>query len=218
MNRFNSREYSQFKNSLVSTYLSYCDYYRPKYFILENVKNFASYKKGMVLKLCLTTLIKMGYQCSFAVLQAGQFGVAQTRRRAIILAAAPGEKLPLFPEPQHVFSPQACSLSVQIDEVRYESNVRWTSSAPYRTCTVRDTMSDLPKIGNGEDKLERSYGGEAKSHFQKNIRKGSKVLRDHITKNMAPLTVARIELIPTAPGSEWRNLPNKVVKLLQHVG
>ena len=28
MNRFNHREYSQFKNSLVSTYLSYCEYYR----------------------------------------------------------------------------------------------------------------------------------------------------------------------------------------------
>ena len=45
MNRFNHREYSQFKNSLVSTYLSYCEYYRPRYFILENVRNFASYKK-----------------------------------------------------------------------------------------------------------------------------------------------------------------------------
>ena len=53
---------------------------------MENVKNFASYKKGMVLKLCLRTLVKMGYQCTFAMLQAGQFGVAQTRRRVIILA------------------------------------------------------------------------------------------------------------------------------------
>ena len=56
MNRFNHREYSQFKNSLVSTYLSYSKYYRPKYFILENVRNFASYKKSMVLKLCIRTL------------------------------------------------------------------------------------------------------------------------------------------------------------------
>ena len=28
MNRFNHREYFQFKNSLVATYLSYCEYYR----------------------------------------------------------------------------------------------------------------------------------------------------------------------------------------------
>lgn len=81
MNRFNSREYSQFKNSLVVSYLSYCDYYRPKYFILENVRNFVSFKKSMVLKLTLRCLLKMGYQCTFAVLQAGQYGVPQTRRR-----------------------------------------------------------------------------------------------------------------------------------------
>ena len=36
------------------------------------------------------------------VLQAGQFGAAQNRERLIILAAAPGEKLPQLPEPSHV--------------------------------------------------------------------------------------------------------------------
>ena len=36
--------------------------------------------------------------------------------RAIILAAAPGEKLPFYPEPQHVFAPRAMQLSVQVDE------------------------------------------------------------------------------------------------------
>ena len=61
----------------------------------------------MVLKLCMTALIKMGYQCTFAILQAGQYGVAQTRRRAILLAAAPGQQLPLYPEPQHEFSKRA---------------------------------------------------------------------------------------------------------------
>lgn len=107
MNRFNSREYSsQFKNSLV---VSYCDYYRPRLFLLENVRNFVSFKKSMVLKLTLRCLLKMGYQCTFGVLQAGQYGVPQTHRRAIILAAAPGEKLPFFPEPTHCFSGTAYS-------------------------------------------------------------------------------------------------------------
>ena len=111
MNRFNSREYSQFKvwralwmcsghaaclnenllllpppspllqNSLVVTYLSYCEYYRPKFFLLENVRNFVSFKRSMVLKLALSCLIRMGYQCTFGVLQAGHYGVPQTRRR-----------------------------------------------------------------------------------------------------------------------------------------
>ena len=36
--------------------------------------------------------------------------------RAIVLAAAPGEVLPLFPEPTHCFSSRAGSLSVVIDD------------------------------------------------------------------------------------------------------
>ena len=125
MNRFNSREYSQFKNSLVVSYLSYCDYYRPRFFLLENVRNFVSFKKSMVLKLTLRCLLKMGYQCTFGVLQAGQYGVPQTRRRAIILAAAPGEKLPYYPEPTHCFSPRGVQLTVMVDEKKVVRILAW---------------------------------------------------------------------------------------------
>ena len=36
--------------------------------------------------------------------------------RAIIMAAAPGEKLPDYPEPTHCFSPRAVQLAVVVDE------------------------------------------------------------------------------------------------------
>ncbi|XP_053320799.1 DNA (cytosine-5)-methyltransferase 1 isoform X2 [Spea bombifrons] len=215
MNRFNSRTYSKFKNSLVVSYLSYCDYYRPKFFLLENVRNFVSFKSSMVLKLTLRCLVRMGYQCTFGVLQAGQYGVAQTRRRAIILAAAPGEKLPMFPEPLHVFAPRACQLSVVVDEKKYVSNITRTNSSLFRTITVRDTMSDLPEIRNGASALEISYNGEPQSWFQRQIR-GSQyqpILRDHICKDMSALVAARMRHIPLAPGSDWRDLPNMEVRL-----
>ena len=38
--------------------------------------------------------------------------------RAIILAAAPGEVLPFYPEPTHVFLPSAMALSVAVDDKR----------------------------------------------------------------------------------------------------
>ncbi|XP_028173545.1 DNA (cytosine-5)-methyltransferase PliMCI-like isoform X2 [Ostrinia furnacalis] len=215
MNRFNSREYSNFKNSLVASYLSYCDYYRPKYFILENVRNFVAFKKGMVLKLTLRALLDMGYQCTFGILQAGNYGVPQTRRRLIIFAAAPGYKLPLYPEPTHVFSRRACSLTTTIDGKRFATNIHWDESAPRRTCTVQDAMSDLPRICNGANKVEIDYGSMPESHFQRLVRSKDETakLRDHICKNMAPLIQARISRIPTTPGSDWRDLPNLSVTL-----
>lgn len=39
------------------------------------------------------------------------------------------------------------------------------------------------------------------------------ILRDHICKDMAPLVEARIAHIPTASGSDWRDLPNIAVRL-----
>ena len=36
--------------------------------------------------------------------------------RAIIMAAAPGEVLPLYPEPTHCFSPRAIQLTVMVDD------------------------------------------------------------------------------------------------------
>ena len=69
MNRFISRQYSAFRNSLIVSYLSYCDFYRPRFFILENVRNFVSFKRNMVLKLTMRCLVRMGYQCTFGILQ-----------------------------------------------------------------------------------------------------------------------------------------------------
>jgi site-specific DNA-cytosine methylase len=55
------------------------------------------------------------------VLQAGNYGVPQTRRRAIIMAAAPGQKLPMFPEPLHCFAKRACQLTVVVDDTKVSS-------------------------------------------------------------------------------------------------
>lgn len=62
------------------------------------------------------------------------------------------------------------------------------SSGPFRTITVRDTMSDLPEVRNGASALEISYNGEPQSWFQRQLR-GSQyqpILRDHICKVTVP--------------------------------
>ncbi|XP_009986212.1 PREDICTED: DNA (cytosine-5)-methyltransferase 1-like, partial [Tauraco erythrolophus] len=127
MNRFNSRTYSKFKNSLVVSFLSYCDYYRPRFFLLENVRNFVSFKRSMVLKLTLRCLVLLG----------------------ATLGLTGGTRLWLLMAPS--FLPR-------------------TYSGPFRTITVRDTMSDLPEVRNGASALEISYNGEPQSWFQRQIR------------------------------------------------
>ena len=75
----------------------------------------------MVLKLTLRCFLVMGYQVTFGILQAGHYGIPQTRRRLIIMATAPGIRLPAYPEPMHVFNKRGCQLSVQVGDYRYHN-------------------------------------------------------------------------------------------------
>jgi C-5 cytosine-specific DNA methylase len=46
----------------VMAYLSYADFYRPRFFMLENVRNFVSHNKSFTFRLTLRSLLDMGYQ------------------------------------------------------------------------------------------------------------------------------------------------------------
>ncbi|XP_046982569.1 DNA (cytosine-5)-methyltransferase 1-like [Schistocerca americana] len=215
MNRFSEKLYSRFQNSLVASYLSYCDYYRPRFVIMENVRNFVAFKQSVVLNLTLRALLEIGYQCTFTVLQAGNFGVPQSRKRVILLAAAPGELLPSFPEPTHAFSQSLCQLNAAVNGQTYYSNCNRMYSAPMRTITVRDALSDLPEFPNGHDKCEIHYKKRPLTHFQHLVHgnEKQKILRDHICKKLNPLNEARVANIPTNAGADWRDLPNIAIRL-----
>lgn len=110
------------------------------------------------------------------------------------------------------------------------------SSAPLRTVTVRDAMSDLPHIKNGASAREIAYSSEPQSHFQKLVKdililltivgfsigcvdnqiRGKQlqpILCDHICKEMNPLVAGRMRHIPVRPGADWRDLPNIEIRL-----
>lgn len=83
------------------------------------------------------------------MLNAGNFGVSQSRKRTFIWAAAPGETLPDWPRPLHVFkSPQLC-INMP-GGVAYRA-VKDGRVAPLRAVTVRDVIKDLPVIPNGNE-------------------------------------------------------------------
>jgi len=48
-------------------YLSFADYYRPRYFLLENVRNFVSHNSSRTFRWTLRTLVEMGYQVQICI-------------------------------------------------------------------------------------------------------------------------------------------------------
>jgi DNA (cytosine-5)-methyltransferase 1 len=51
--------------------------------------------------------------------------------------------------------------------LQFVSNITRMDAAPFRTITVRDTMSDLPEIKNGAKAQEISYNCDSQTHFQR---------------------------------------------------
>ena len=149
----------------------------------------------------------MLFSSGFQVLQAGHYGVAQTRRRLIVLAAAPGQTLPLYPEPTHTFSGPHY-LEVEVDGRKYSPTCK-RPGAPRRALTVWDAIGDLPAIRSGHDDPSIMYGGEPKSHLQRMFRANNGAsVEDHISKTVNSVAQERMNRIPTTPGSDWRDLPN----------
>ncbi|CAN6911605.1 unnamed protein product [Brassica oleracea var. botrytis] len=215
MNRFQEGSWSKVQREMILAFLSFAEYFRPRYFLLENVRNFVSFNGGQTFKLTLASLLEMGYQVRFGVLEAGAYGVSQSRKRAFIWAAAPGEVLPEWPEPMHVFGTP--ELKIKLSKRSHYAAVRSTQyGAPFRSITVKDTINDLPPIENGESETNREYGADPVSWFQKKIRGNMFVLTDHICKEMDETNLIRCKNIPKTPGADWRDLQNlkkKKIKL-----
>ncbi|XP_045819447.1 DNA (cytosine-5)-methyltransferase 1-like isoform X1 [Trifolium pratense] len=212
MNRFNTSTWSKVQCEMILAFLSFADYFRPKYFLLENVRNFVSFNKGQTFRLTLASLLEMGYQVRFGILEAGAFGVSQSRKRAFIWAASPEDVLPEWPEPMHVFS--APELKIKLSEnVQYAAVCSTANGAPLRAITVRDTIGELPAVGNGASRTNMEYQSDPVSWFQKKIRGNMAVLTDHISKEMNELNLIRCQKIPKKPGCDWRDLPDEKIKL-----
>lgn len=89
-----------------------------------------------------------GVQVRFGVLNAGNFGVSQSRKRTFIWGAAPDEELPNWPRALTVFkSPQ---LKISIPNGEPYTAIKDGKHARLRAVTVLDTIGDLPAVKNGE--------------------------------------------------------------------
>lgn len=95
--------------------------------------------------------------CDF---QAGHFKVPQSRRRLVIIAAAPGQSLPRIPKPITFFNESRTSVRIGNETIWISApeNSPWSRSAPFRAISIRDAISDLPQIQNGDQAcLEQSW-------------------------------------------------------------
>lgn len=81
--------------------LALIDKLRPRLFTLEQTFGITHERHRQYLRALIGDFTQLGYSVRWKVVRLCTWGLAQDRKRLIMLAAAPGEKLPPFPQPTH---------------------------------------------------------------------------------------------------------------------
>lgn len=166
------------RNSLFKQFVRLGDLFSPEVMIMENVPNLIKAKtsdKKFVIDIIISELESIGYNASFKVLKATDYGVPQIRQRVFVIATKNSF--------QNVFPKITHKLSTQPDTL-FQSDLK--------VCpTLWDAISDLPEIEAREGSPIMEYNKPAINEYQKLLRKGSTKVYNHTAMKHTKRLVAR---------------------------
>lgn len=88
------------RGGLVFEVAEIADYLRPSAIVMENVKRFATHNHGKTMRRVIERFELSGYDVTYRILNALNFGLPQKRERTFIVALEKGTKPMVWPNPQ----------------------------------------------------------------------------------------------------------------------
>lgn len=166
------------RNYLFKYYYNIIQKYEPKYFIMENVQGLETMKNGEILNE-ITSLFSNsenfkngGYYLSKKIISADTLGVPQGRKRFILIGSKYG----------------IINIDEELDKMREKLNI------PEKV-TIQDAISDLSYLESNEGELISEYKNDAMSDYQRDRRKGAKVLYNHVAPKHNETALNRIKQV-----------------------
>ena len=158
------------RNHLYLEFFRTVDIIRPKFFLIENVRGLVSANKGAFVKDIIDRFGGIGYNVSYKILNASDFGVPQNRQRVFFVGLLEGEFE--FPE-------------------KFEYKV-----------STKEAIIDL--IQSNEEAIQK-YSTPSKNAYQKLMRNGKKVVKNHEVTIHNEQTTNVISMVPN--GGNIKSLP-----------
>jgi DNA (cytosine-5)-methyltransferase 1 len=170
-----TRNINNDKNSLFTEYLRFVQLLKPEWFLFENVKGFKTFDGGNFVIDVEKKLEQLGYQISSGILCASDYGVPQKRYRFFIV----GHKK------------ENGGIKFDFNEIPKKETV-----------TVKDALSDLPSLKNG-DKIDSSdYKNTANNEFVKSMRGSLNLVTQNFVSKNKDYVIERYKNIKA--GENWR--------------
>ena len=134
------------RNQLYSHFARIASILKPAACVLENVRLLTSMKSpdgSLVIDRILEAFAEAGYNCTYRVVNAHDYGVPQSRERVIVIAHRRKGPAATFPLPTH-------GNSASDDRMLFDEPLK-----PFRT--FRDACGDLESLESGEKSEEDKY-------------------------------------------------------------
>lgn len=178
-----TRKENDERNNLYLEYVRTVELTNPQFFVLENVPGLLSMSEGYFKKDIINRFTKLGYNVTYKVLTASDYGVPQARKRVFFIGIRKSLGIGEF--------------DFEVFHERYKENM----------VTCQEAISDLPSY----EKMER-YISKPLNTFQSEMRKnsGSIVLNNEIT-NHQQKTIDIISMVPD--GGSIKDLSEEYYKV-----
>lgn len=176
------REFNDPRNLLYLSFIKAVNDFRPKAFVIENVPGLVSLFGGKIKDRILSEFEEMGYDVSYNLLLASDYGVPQNRRRVFFVGFRKDLKIDYnFPSPTTLFE--------------------------HEKITAEESTSDLPLLEDFDHLGEevQGYPIQPQNEYQEFMRKNSNAIYNHIATNHKEKTRSIISLVPE--GGNYKDLP-----------
>jgi DNA (cytosine-5)-methyltransferase 1 len=181
------------KNRLFLEYVRIVRELKPEVVVFENVVGLISMQGGLVLEAICEEFSEAGYEIAYDVLNAADFGVPQARPRFILIGRY-GKGPVSMPKPTHFAAGKTSNLDLFHNDL-----------LPH--VTVKDALSDLPKIHQGEGAESVIFKSKVNNAFQGMIRgeRQENMLFNHRATRHNSSIVERYDHMPQ--GGDIKSLP-----------
>lgn len=196
------------RNHLFREFIRFVDEFQPKAVLIENVPGLVSFENGMTLQAILDELTNHSYHADVRILYAPHYGVPQTRWRTIIIGMKYQKDIQAaFPQPEYD-APLRVNFTSRFDGRNIIGFPQKNNLQPH--ISVKDALSDLPVLNNGESGLEcKNYRSLPQNRFQYLMREFSNGVFNHEAPRLSKINLERLKYIPA--GGNWTNIPDNLL-------
>lgn len=187
-------------------YLSLVDELRPSWIVFENVPGLLLYNQGRVALEIVHAFREIGYTIVPMILLAADFGVPQLRRRLVFIGNRTEADIP-FPAATHGNADLWRNYALPFAHLSRIGHGAGEEVLPH--LSFADACSDLPPVEEGEEIDGVEHRVQAATEYQREMRKGSRLVRQHAAAELSALD--RLAAKTLKAGQNWRSLPLEIL-------